>query len=188
MAACNSDTRLASSSRPPRSEATEKQANFDPLSGGPTPLRRRSLTRIMHELPAATADLAVLPGAVGSRTLRRTQQVRLSSSPAVPRDGCPVARPSPRSPYGVSCILCGLSSTCRQLPGNVTEFPITKPIDALQDEKQHPDVCTLHFCPSRFAFSQEVGYHVQGTFFIDRVKGDSRQIPRRKGVETERGE
>jgi len=33
----------------------------------------------MHEPPAATADLAVLPGVLGSRTLRRTEQVRLRS-------------------------------------------------------------------------------------------------------------
>jgi hypothetical protein len=31
----------------------------------------------MHEPPAATADLAVLPGVLGSRTLRRTEKVRL---------------------------------------------------------------------------------------------------------------
>jgi len=59
----------------------------------------------MHESPAAIADTAVLPGVLGSRTLRRTEQVRLRSSPAVPRDGCPMARPSPRSRYGVSCIM-----------------------------------------------------------------------------------
>jgi hypothetical protein len=33
----------------------------------------------MHEPSAATADLAVLPGVLGSRTLRRTEQVRLRS-------------------------------------------------------------------------------------------------------------
>ena len=35
----------------------------------------------MHEPPAATADLAVLPGVLESRTLRRTEQVRLRSEP-----------------------------------------------------------------------------------------------------------
>jgi len=35
----------------------------------------------MHEPPAATADLDVLPGVLGSRTLRRTAQVRLRSEP-----------------------------------------------------------------------------------------------------------
>jgi len=35
----------------------------------------------MHEPPATTADLAVLPGVLGSRTLRRTDQVRLRSEP-----------------------------------------------------------------------------------------------------------
>ena len=37
------------------------------------------LARIMHEPPATTADLAVLPGVLGSRTLRRTEKVRLRS-------------------------------------------------------------------------------------------------------------
>jgi hypothetical protein len=45
----------------------------------------------------ATADMAVLPGVLECCTLRRTVQVRLGSNPAVPRDGCPVARPSSRS-------------------------------------------------------------------------------------------
>jgi hypothetical protein len=40
---------------------------------------KEHLTRIMHETPAATADLAILPGVLGSRTLRRTVKVRLRS-------------------------------------------------------------------------------------------------------------
>ncbi|MDH3773862.1 MAG: hypothetical protein OET42_05970 [Deltaproteobacteria bacterium] len=40
--------------------------------------------------------MAVLPGVLGCRPLRRTVQVRLRSNPAVPRD-CQVARPSSRS-------------------------------------------------------------------------------------------
>ena len=59
------------------------------------------LARIMHEPPAATADLAVLPGVLGSRTLRRTNKYASGPSPC----GCPVARPSPRSRYGVSYIM-----------------------------------------------------------------------------------
>ena len=55
----------------------------------------------MHEPPAATADLAVLPGVLGPRTLRRTDKYASGPSPC----GCPVARPSPRSPDGVSCIM-----------------------------------------------------------------------------------
>ncbi|MEE9528165.1 MAG: hypothetical protein V3W07_10920, partial [Syntrophobacteria bacterium] len=55
------------------------------------------LARIFHELLAATTDMAVLPGVLGCRSLRRTVQVRLGTNPAVPRDGCPVARPSLRS-------------------------------------------------------------------------------------------
>jgi hypothetical protein len=44
---------------------------------------------MFHELLAATADMAVLPGVLGCRTLRRTVQVRLGSNPAVPRDEFP---------------------------------------------------------------------------------------------------
>ena len=55
------------------------------------------VARIFHESPAATADMAILPVVLGCRTLRRTVQVRLGSNPAVPRDGCPVAKPSLRS-------------------------------------------------------------------------------------------
>jgi len=32
--------------------------------------------------------MAVLPGVLGCRPLRRTIQVRLGTNPAVPRDGC----------------------------------------------------------------------------------------------------
>ena len=39
------------------------------------------LARIMHEPPAATADMAGLSGVLKSRTLRRTEQVRLRSEP-----------------------------------------------------------------------------------------------------------
>jgi hypothetical protein len=39
------------------------------------------LARIFHESLAATADMAVLPGVLGCRTLRRTVQVRLGSNP-----------------------------------------------------------------------------------------------------------
>ena len=42
----------------------------------------------------ATTDMAALPGVLGCRPLRRTAQVRLETNPAVPRDGCQVARPS----------------------------------------------------------------------------------------------
>ncbi|MDH3557935.1 MAG: hypothetical protein OEV18_17810 [Deltaproteobacteria bacterium] len=38
------------------------------------------LARIFHESPAAAADLVVLPGVLGCRTLRRTNQVRLRSN------------------------------------------------------------------------------------------------------------
>jgi len=39
------------------------------------------LARIMHESPAPTADMAALPGVLGPRTLRRTEQVRLRYEP-----------------------------------------------------------------------------------------------------------
>ncbi|UCG12449.1 MAG: hypothetical protein JSU72_18495, partial [Deltaproteobacteria bacterium] len=42
----------------------------------------------------ATTDMAVLPGVLGCRPLRRTVQVRLGTNPAVLRDGCQVARTS----------------------------------------------------------------------------------------------
>jgi len=48
------------------------------------------LARIFHESPAATLDMAVLPGVLGCRLLRRTVQVRLGTNPALPRDGCQV--------------------------------------------------------------------------------------------------
>ncbi|MGB6282022.1 MAG: hypothetical protein WBG91_17550, partial [Syntrophobacteria bacterium] len=38
--------------------------------------------------------MAILPGVLGCRPLRRTVQVRLGTNPAVPRDGCQVAHPS----------------------------------------------------------------------------------------------
>jgi len=39
------------------------------------------LTRIFKEWPAPAADMTVLPGLLGCRTLRRTVQVRLGSNP-----------------------------------------------------------------------------------------------------------
>jgi hypothetical protein len=50
----------------------------------------------------ATADLALLPGVLGCRALRRTIQVRLGTNPAVARDDCQVARPSSRSRFNNS--------------------------------------------------------------------------------------
>ncbi|MEJ2431201.1 MAG: hypothetical protein P8075_20135 [Deltaproteobacteria bacterium] len=42
----------------------------------------------------ATTDMAVLPGVLRCRSLRRTVQVRFGTNPVLPRDGCQVARPS----------------------------------------------------------------------------------------------
>ena len=61
---------------------------------GPLPECVNDLARIFHESLAATTDMAVLPGVLGCRLLRRTVQVRLGTNPAVTRDGYPVARPS----------------------------------------------------------------------------------------------
>jgi len=55
-----------------------------------------SLARIMHEPPAATADLAVLPGVLGPRSLRRTEQVRLRSEPLRLPGGTTISTISPR--------------------------------------------------------------------------------------------
>jgi hypothetical protein len=49
-----------------------------------------SLTRIFHELPAATTDMAVLPGVLGCRTPRRTVQVRLRSNTLRLPGGTPI--------------------------------------------------------------------------------------------------
>jgi hypothetical protein len=70
-------------------------------SGSMFGLRLFREARTMHEPPAATADMVVLPGVLGSRTLRRTNRYASGPSPC----GCPVARPSPRSRHGVSCIM-----------------------------------------------------------------------------------
>jgi hypothetical protein len=50
-------------------------------------------THIFHELLAATTDMAVLPGVLGCRPLRRNVQVRLGTNPAVPRDELPGGTP-----------------------------------------------------------------------------------------------
>ena len=65
--------------------------------------------------PAAGRPRVFLRQAQDKLTSRRTENVRLRSSPAVPRDGCPVARPSPRSCGGVPCIASryGAASSAR---------------------------------------------------------------------------
>ena len=40
----------------------------------------RCLARMFHEWPTATTDMAVLPGVLGCRPLRRTVQVRLGTN------------------------------------------------------------------------------------------------------------
>ncbi|MDH3898888.1 MAG: hypothetical protein OEV18_16025, partial [Deltaproteobacteria bacterium] len=47
---------------------------------GNTPTSKLALARIFHELLAATTDMAVLPGVLGCRPLRRTVQVRLGTT------------------------------------------------------------------------------------------------------------
>jgi hypothetical protein len=45
---------------------------------------------MFHESPAATVDMAVLPGVLGCRTLRRTVQVRLRSNTLWMPGGTPI--------------------------------------------------------------------------------------------------
>ncbi len=56
-------------------------------------VQKIALTRIFHESPVATTDMAVLLGVLGCRPLRRTVQVRLGTNPAVPRDELPGGKP-----------------------------------------------------------------------------------------------
>ncbi|MEJ2363288.1 MAG: hypothetical protein P8075_06315 [Deltaproteobacteria bacterium] len=49
-----------------------------------------NLARMFHESLAATVDMAVLPGVLGCRTLRRTVQVRLGSNALRLRGGTPI--------------------------------------------------------------------------------------------------
>ena len=53
-----------------------------------------NLARILYESLTTTMDMAILSCVLGCYPLRRTIQVRLGPNPAVPRDGCPMARPS----------------------------------------------------------------------------------------------
>jgi hypothetical protein len=48
------------------------------------------IARMFHELLAATLDIAVLPGVLGCRTLRRTVQVRLGTNPLWLPGGTPI--------------------------------------------------------------------------------------------------
>ena len=50
----------------------------------------RLLTRIFHESLAATTDMAVLPGVLGCRPLRRTVQVRLGTNTLWLPGGTPI--------------------------------------------------------------------------------------------------
>jgi len=67
--------------RSPHSTKTVLPGRFGSFLTFPPSFATVALARTMHESPAATADLAVLPGVLGSRTLRRTKQVRLRSEP-----------------------------------------------------------------------------------------------------------
>jgi len=49
-----------------------------------------TLARIFHESLAATTDMAVLPGVLGCRPLRRTVQVRLGTNPLWLPGGTPI--------------------------------------------------------------------------------------------------
>jgi hypothetical protein len=54
------------------------------------------LARIFHELLAATKDMAVLPGVLGCRPLRRTVQVRLETNTLRLPGGTPICVVSPQ--------------------------------------------------------------------------------------------
>jgi hypothetical protein len=49
-----------------------------------------ALARIFHESLAATMDMAVLPGVLGCRPLRRTVQARLGTNPLRLPGGTPI--------------------------------------------------------------------------------------------------
>ncbi|MBW2580432.1 MAG: hypothetical protein JRD00_05705 [Deltaproteobacteria bacterium] len=54
------------------------------------------IAQIFHESPAATTDMAVLPGVLGCRTLHRTVQVRLGSNTLWLPGGTPIFVVSPQ--------------------------------------------------------------------------------------------
>ena len=53
-----------------------------------------SVARMFYESLAAITGMAILLGVLGHWLLRPTVQARLGTNPALPRDECPVARPS----------------------------------------------------------------------------------------------
>jgi hypothetical protein len=56
----------------------------------PQSLNNSSLARIFHESLAATTDMAILPGVLGCRPLRRTVQVRLGTNTLWLPGGTPI--------------------------------------------------------------------------------------------------
>jgi hypothetical protein len=63
--------------------ALQQSAGFDAVVQKP-------LARIFHESLAATTDMAVLPGVLGCRPLRRTVQVRLGTTTLWLPGGTPI--------------------------------------------------------------------------------------------------
>ena len=63
------------------------RSDFDREQQQGVDIRRNALARIFHELLAATTDMAVPPGVLGFRPLRRTVQVRLGAD-ALRLPGC----------------------------------------------------------------------------------------------------
>jgi len=57
---------------------------------GPLPESVNDVARIFHESLAATTDMAVLPGVLGCRPLRRTVQVRLGATTLRLPGGTPI--------------------------------------------------------------------------------------------------
>ena len=53
-------------------------------------MQSTAIARIFHESPAATTDMAVLPGVLGCQLLRRTVQVRLGTNTLRLSGGTPI--------------------------------------------------------------------------------------------------
>jgi hypothetical protein len=71
-----------------------------------------SLARMFHESLAATTDMAVLPGVLGCRPLRRTVQVRLGTTTLRLPGGTPIFVVSPTAIHKTSGLLISWHHSC----------------------------------------------------------------------------
>jgi hypothetical protein len=128
---------------------------------------------MFHESPAATADMVAVPCVLGCRTLRRTIQVRLGSNPAVPRDGCPVARPSSRSRHGnheISGLLVPFSFAIYEIyKGLQPGLYATWRSVLVEDEGEHRDIVVTGN-PGQDRLSYQLGHTGKGHEVNDTVK------------------